>query len=220
MKQIHKVGLIIFLILLADQWLKIYIKTHFNYGESFFLLGQEWAQLHYVENEGMAFGITFDWTYGKLLLSVFRVVMIGGLFWYIRQLIAHRAPAAFLYCIALITAGAIGNMIDSAFYGMIFDVSGDQSYEIAKIVPFGQGYAPFLHGKVVDMFYFPLTTIHFPEWMPVIGGTDYRFFSYIFNVADAAITVGLLYILLFQRHFLKKETPAPVPPPAEAPVES
>lgn len=210
---------VIFLILLADQWLKIYVKTHFSYGESVLMLGQEWAQLHYVENEGMAFGIKFDWTYGKLLLSVFRIVMIGGLFWYIRQLIAHRVPVAFVYCIALITAGAIGNMIDSAFYGMIFNVSGEQSYEVAQLVPFGQGYAPFLHGKVVDMFYFPLTTFDFPEWMPLIGGSTYRFFSYIFNIADAAITIGVLYILLFQRSFLRKEHPATTPPTAEATAE-
>lgn len=204
MKQTVKVALLIFLVLAIDQMSKIYVKTHFNPGESVNIFGLDWARIYFVENEGMAFGITFGWSYGKLMLSLFRLVMVGGIFWYIRQLILTNAPANFIYCIALIAAGAIGNIIDSAFYGMIFDVSSDQTYQIAKLVSFGQGYAPFLYGKVVDMFYFPLTTIHFPDWLPYIGGSSYKFFSYIFNVADAAITIGVASILIFQRNFLRK----------------
>jgi len=204
MKQSYKVALLIFLVLLADQFSKIYIKTHFNYGDSVKMFGLDWARLNFVENEGMAFGIIFDWSYGKLMLSTFRVFMVVGIFWYVRHLIQTKAPVGFVYCVGLIAAGAVGNIIDSAFYGMIFDVSGDQTYELAKFVPFGEGYAPFLHGKVVDMFYFPLTTLHFPEWVPYLGGSQYRFFSYIFNVADAAITVGVFCILVFQRRFLQQ----------------
>jgi signal peptidase II len=211
------VGLLILFVLLLDQFSKIYIKTHFAYGETINIFGLDWARLYFVENEGMAFGITFDWEYGKLMLSLFRIGMVAGLFWYIHRLIAEKAPAGFVYCIGLITAGAIGNIIDSAFYGMIFNVSGEQSYDIAQFVPFGQGYAPFLHGKVVDMFYFPLFTAHFPEWMPGIGGTSYKFFSYIFNVADSAITIGISWILLFQRRFLRSGL-ASVPAQQSAPT--
>jgi signal peptidase II len=158
-----------------------------------------WARLHFVENEGMAFGITFDWAYGKLLLSLFRIVMVLALIFYIRALIQAKMPMGFVFSVGLITAGALGNIIDSAFYGMIFS---DSHYHggLAEMVPFGQGYGTFLHGKVVDMLYFPIKNFELPEWL---GGGNWLFFSPIFNVADAAITTGVLSILLFQRRFFK-----------------
>jgi signal peptidase II len=212
MKQGYKVTLLIFLVLLADQISKVYIKTHFEYNEEILMFGQEWARLHFVENEGMAFGITFDWEYGKLVLSLFRIGMVAGLIWYMRQLMLVRAASGFVYSVGLITAGAIGNIIDSAFYGLIFTASGHHTEGLAQLTPIGQGYGSFLHGKVVDMFYFPMKWINVPEWVPGIGGEQFLFFSPIFNVADAAITVGVVTILIFQRRFFREETPLTTAP--------
>ena len=213
MKRSYIVTLLIFAVLLADQALKIYIKTHFEYNEDVAMYGQNWARLHFVENEGMAFGITFDWEYGKLLLSLFRILMVAGLIWYIGVLIKANAPSGFVYSIGLITAGAVGNIIDSAFYGMIFTES--ERDVVAQWAPFGQGYGTFLHGKVVDMFYFPIKWITLPDWVPAWGGESFLFFSPIFNIADAAITCGVLSILIFQRRFFK-ENPEPAAPLAAA----
>lgn len=201
MKQGYKVAILIFLVLLIDQSLKIYIKTHFEYNEDYAILGLEWARLHFVENEGMAFGITFDWIYGKLILSLFRILMVAGLVWYMRLLMEAKAPKGFVYSVGLITAGALGNIIDSAIYGLIFSSSYHNGM-IAEIVPFGQGYGAFLHGKVVDMLYFPIKYFELPTWL---GGGGFLFFSPIFNIADASITTGVLSILLFQRKFFKNE---------------
>ena len=216
MKRGYQVVLLIFLVLLIDQALKIYIKTNLSTCESDVvrMFGADWAQLRFVENEGMAFGITFDWTYGKLALSSFRIILVGMLIWYIRWLLKMGANMGFVLCMGMITAGALGNIIDSALYGMIFTESpvhdpGD--CQPAAFVPWGEGYGTFLHGKVVDMFYVPMFWVNIPEWVPGIGGERYRFFNSIFNVADAAITVGVILILLFQRRFFK-ETPAPETP--------
>lgn len=168
------------------------------------MFGAQWARLHFVENEGMAFGITFDWVYGKLVLSLFRILMVVGLIWYIRLLMAAKAPTGFIYSIGFITAGALGNILDSTFYGLIFSESLHHDCIPAQLVPFGQGYGTFLHGKVVDMLYFPMKWISMPSWVPLIGGEEFLFFSPIFNVADAAITTGVLCILLFQRRFFKQ----------------
>jgi signal peptidase II len=200
-----KVAAIVFLVLLLDQWLKFHIKLNYEYGQETYLFGKEWAQLKFVENEGMAFGITFDWKYGKLLLSVFRIIMVGGLIWYIGQLIKAKMPNGLVYAVGLITAGAIGNIIDSVFYGLIFTESYHMGGDIAKLVPMGQGYGTFLHGKVVDMLYFPLHNFYVPDWVPYFGGDSYLFFSPIFNIADAAITCGVLSILLFQGSFFKED---------------
>lgn len=202
MKKGYWIAGIIALVLILDQSLKIYIKTHFCTNEEVLMFGQKWARLHFIENEGMAFGITFDWPYGKLLLSLFRIVMVAGLIWYIRMLLSIKAPFGFAVSVGLITAGAIGNIIDSAFYGLIFSASPVHTCEVAGFVPFGQGYGSFLHGEVVDMLYFPMFRINLPEWL---GGGDFLFFSSIFNLADASITTGVLSILLFQRKFFKKE---------------
>ncbi len=200
MKKGHLVALLILFVLLIDQASKFYIKTNFEYNEDLMMFGQNWARLHFVENEGMAFGITFDWTYGKLLLSLFRILMVVGLIFYIRALIAAKVPTGFVLSVGLITAGALGNIIDSAFYGLIFSESHYHG-GVAELVPFGEGYGKFLHGKVVDMLYFPIHYFDMPEWL---GGGSWLFFSPIFNVADAAITTGVLSILLFQRRFFKE----------------
>lgn len=205
LKKGYLVAYLVLVVLIIDQASKFYIKTHFEYNEDLLIFGQNWARLHFVENEGMAFGITFGWEYGKLLLSVFRILMVIGLIWYTRLLLAAKAPSGFIMCIGLITAGALGNIIDSTFYAMIFS---DSTHHIAQLVPWGTGYGHtnelpmggFMHGKVVDMLYFPIKYIEMPEWL---GGETWLFFSPIFNVADAAITTGVLSILLFQRRFFK-----------------
>ncbi|HMX40089.1 MAG TPA: lipoprotein signal peptidase [Saprospiraceae bacterium] len=222
MKKGYRVALLVLMVLVIDQASKFYIKLNFNCQEEVLMFGQRWARLHFIENEGMAFGITFDWEYGKLLLSAFRILMVAGLVYYIRLLISHRAPMGFVYSIGLITAGAVGNIIDSAFYGMIFnDPCTYHGDTLAQLVPFGQGYAHsdplygFLHGRVVDMLYFPMIEQQvIPDWMPLWGGERYTFFSAIFNMADASITCGVLCILLFQRRFfrdamLHEDAPAP-----------
>lgn len=212
MKQGYKVALLVLLVLLIDQATKFYIKTNFALNDEVKMFGLNWARLHFVENKGMAFGIEFNVThgefdYGKLLLSVFRILMVAGLIWYTRMLLRVKAPIGFVYCIGLITAGALGNIIDSTFYALIF-TGGFHDDGLATLAPFGQGYGlaeglpmnGFLHGRVVDMFYFPITTITLPEWL---GGDSFLFFSPIFNVADASITTGILSILLFQRRFFR-----------------
>jgi len=215
LKKGYLVALLVFVVLLIDQASKFYIKTNFEYNEDMLMFGQQWARLHFVENEGMAFGITFGWEYGKLLLSLFRVLMVVGLIWYTRLLLEAKAPTGFIMSIGLITAGALGNIIDSTIYAMIFS---DSTHHIAELVPWGTGYGHtnelpmggFMHGKVVDMLYFPMKYIEFPEWL---GGDTWLFFSPIFNVADAAITSGVFSILLFQRRFFRDgfidETPQP-----------
>ena len=202
-----KVFILAFLVLLLDQWLKFYIKLHFCIGQDQPLLGLDWARLHFVENEGMAFGVTLDWRYGKLMLSVLRLLMIGGLVYYIRTLLRQNAAVGFIYSLGLVTAGAIGNMIDSALYGLIFTASPQVACVLAEQVPVtsGLGYGSFMYGKVVDMFYFPLYEFRAPDWAPFVGGQDVQFFTHIFNLADAAITCGVLSIVVFQRYFFQPE---------------
>ncbi len=163
--------------------------------------------LKFVENEGMAFGLTFGGIYGKLTLSVFRLGAVAMLVFYLKKLLKTGAPMGFMACISLILAGAVGNILDSMFYGLMFSES---SYAggVAQLVPFGQGYEPFLFGKVVDMLHFPLFDFRVPENFPVWGGEEISFFSYIFNVADASIFVGVVSILLFNRDFFNKNDPA------------
>lgn len=192
------IGLIL-IVLLIDQSLKIWVKTHIPYGDAIHLLGWERAQLHFVENNGMAFGISLGKEYGKLALSLFRVIAVGFLIYYIRLLLKSKANLGLLISFALILAGAIGNIIDSAFYGLIFSASYHGN--VAQMFPEEGGYAPFLYGKVVDMLYFPLLKGNFPDWFPQWGGQQYIFFRPVFNIADMSITFGVLNILLFQRSF-------------------
>ena len=174
------------------------------YGEEFLLLGLSWARMHFVENEGMAFGLSFGGSAGKLALSLFRLFAIGLLIYLIKQLARAKEPFGLLVCFSLILAGAIGNMIDSAFYGLIFDNSSPHSGNLAVLFPPEGGYADFLHGRVVDMLYFPLIDTILPEWVPFVGGTRFEFFKPVFNLADTSISVGVIAILLFYRTFFTK----------------
>ncbi|MEO6636891.1 MAG: lipoprotein signal peptidase [Ginsengibacter sp.] len=198
----RNVFIVICLVVLADQALKIYVKTHFHTGESHAILGS-WFRLYFIENEGMAYGWKFGGEWGKMLLTLFRLAaVIFGVF-YIRKIIKEKYHPGFIICAALIFSGALGNLIDSMFYGLIFEDSSMYTYNIAKIFP-AHGYAGFLHGKVVDMLYFPIIrNAHFPAWIPVWGGEDFEFFRPIFNIADASISTGIIAILIFQKRFFK-----------------
>lgn len=195
-----KVTLLVILVLILDQASKIWVKTHMGYGEEIMLIGN-WARLHFTENPGMAFGLELPEPFGKLILSLFRIVAVGGLIYYIRLLQKEGASFGLLCSFALILAGAIGNIIDSAIYGLIFSASGYHYSGLATMFPEGGGYAGFLYGKVVDMLYFPMFSGHFPDWFPVWGGEPYLFFRPVFNIADVAITTGVLSIIVFHRGF-------------------
>ena len=187
---------IVILLLLLDQILKIWIKTHLELHESIEIT--PWFYLCFTENPGMAFGIE---VIGKLFLSIFRIVAVGFIGYYLYSLVKKNYPFGFIACISLILAGAIGNILDSIFYGVIFDHSYGQ---VATLFPEGGGYAGWLHGKVVDMFYFPLIETTWPDWLPIWGGQEFVFFRPIFNLADSAICVGVFLLLIFYRNTLSK----------------
>ncbi|OFX52975.1 MAG: lipoprotein signal peptidase [Bacteroidetes bacterium GWB2_41_8] len=195
MSKIKKSALIVVAVLLVDQILKIWIKTTMALGDEFPVVGK-WFMIHFVENNGMAFGFEFGGEYGKIFLSLFRVVAVFGIGWYISKLAKKEVPMGFLACVSLIMAGAIGNIIDSAFYGLIFN---DSYGQVATLFPEGGGYATFLHGRVVDMFYFPLISGIYPDWIPFAGGGEFLFFRPVFNIADSAITIGIFSIMIFYR---------------------
>ncbi len=173
-------------------------------GESHPVIGN-WFRLYFIENEGMAYGWKFGGEWGKMILSLFRLAaVIFGIF-YLLRIVKNKYHPGFIACVALIFAGALGNLIDSMFYGIIFEESSASLLNIAKIFP-DQGYAGFFHGKVVDMLYFPIIrNTHFPSWVPVWGGEDFEFFRPIFNLADAAISTGVIAILLFQKRFFGQQ---------------
>jgi signal peptidase II len=198
---LKKAAFIIFFVLIADQILKIWIKTHMTLGEGIPVFGN-WFILHFTENEGMAFGMRFGGSFGKLILSIFRIIAVAGIGWYLIHIIKQGAKTGLVICISLIFAGALGNIIDSAFYGMIFSES--KLHEVATMFPPEGGYGSFLHGKVVDMLYFPLIKGIYPSWIPVWGGSQFIFFRPVFNIADSSITVGVISLILFQRKFFKK----------------
>ena len=192
------VVIVLALVLLIDQSSKFWVKLNMAYGEEFLLFGLNWARIHFVENEGMAFGISLGGKIGKLLLSLFRIGAVIFLIYIIRQMIENRQPLGLIISLSLILAGAIGNILDSAFYGIIFSQSTYHG-QVAELFPEQGGYAPFLFGKVVDMLYFPLVDTVLPEWVPFRGGQRFEFFKPVFNVADSSITTGITIILLFYR---------------------
>lgn len=200
--KVRHISIIVLVLLIADQILKIWVKTNFHLGESIVVI-PNWFQLLFVENNGAAFGMqiaqtgSFDW--GKLALSLFRIVLIGGLGYYTYTLVRQKAPAGVLVGLALIIAGALGNILDSAFYGLIFSASTP-----ATVAEFGGSYAPFMMGKVVDMFYFPLFQwSNHPEWMSFLFDSQGYFFGPVFNLADAYISIAVVYMLIFQYKFFK-----------------
>jgi signal peptidase II len=191
--------LFIVMILIADQILKIWIKTHMQIGEEIHLLGNR-GMIHFIENNGMAFGMEMGGKPGKLILSVFRIIAIIGIGWFLNSLINKKTNLGLILAVSAIMAGAIGNIIDSAFYGMIFNESYNQ---VAVMFPPEGGYSSFLHGRVVDMFYFPLINTHWPEWSPIKPGESFIFFRPVFNMADSAITCGVISIILFQKSMFR-----------------
>ncbi len=196
-----KVLLIIIPILLIDQILKIWIKTNMHLGEEYNVIGN-WFIIHFIENNGMAFGMEFAGEFGKVFLTVFRIFAIGTLGWYLNKLVKKQTNFGLILSFSLILTGALGNILDSVFYGVLFSES--TFFSVATFLPEGGGYAGLLHGKVVDMFYFPIIESYYPDWVPFMGGKDFIFFRPVFNIADSAITIGVLILILFQRKFLAK----------------
>jgi len=186
MKGYTKPLIAIFLVLLADQALKTWIKTHMYLGQEFNIIGK-WFIIHFTENNGMAFGMEFGGEFGKLALSLFRIAAVAGIGYGLHYLIKHKYHRGLILNVALIFAGALGNIIDSVFYGKIY------------------GYETWFHGRVVDMLYFPIAEGHFPSWIPIWGGDEFVFFRPVFNLADAAISVGVILILIFQKNYFKED---------------
>lgn len=181
-------------ILVIDQVVKVVVKTHMQMGEEFSVLGS-WFRIHFIENEGFAFGIALGGDVGKVVLTLLRLVASVGIGWLIVRMVGRGTRTSLVVSMSLILAGAVGNLIDSCFYGLIFNES---YYNVATLFPPEGGYAPLLHGRVVDMFYFPLFAFDWPQWVPFVGGKHFEFFNAIFNVADAAITVGIVWLLIDQ----------------------
>ncbi|MDY6424270.1 MAG: lipoprotein signal peptidase [Bacteroidales bacterium] len=194
MKELRKPLILILLILVIDQLIKIYVKAHFAIGDDVKVLGLDWFRIHFLENKGMAFGMSFGNTIGKFLLTLIRVVLSVAIFIYMNKLIKRGEKKIIIYSFALIFAGAVGNIIDCLFYGIIFNES--TVFAAATMFPADGGYAPFLFGRVVDMFYFPLIDTTWPDWIPFVGGNNFRFFNAIFNFADASITIGVVLLLV------------------------
>ena len=184
-------------VLLIDQMIKIWVKTSMTLHESIHVT--DWFYITFIENNGMAFGMQLG---SKIVLSLFRVIAISALGYYIWLEVKRKAKTGYLVCLSLVLAGAAGNLIDCMFYGLMFNASSP--YYLSYFVPFGTGYAPFLMGKVVDMFYFPLIEMEWPQWMPFVGGDHFVFFSPVFNFADSCISVSVVWILLFYRQEISR----------------
>lgn len=186
MKGYTKPLIIIVLVLLSDQLIKTWVKTNMYLGQEFKVIGNR-VLIHFTENNGMAFGMEFGGEFGKLALSLFRIIAVAGIGYGVHYLIKHKYNRGFILNTALIFAGALGNIIDSVFYGKIY------------------GYETWFHGRVVDMFYFPLLEGKFPSWIPIWGGDDFIFFRPVFNLADAAISIGVILILIYQKRYFKED---------------
>lgn len=193
---------LIAIILFIDQLSKFWVKLNMTIGQDFKVLGDKFL-IHFIENPGMAYGMEFGGEYGKLFLTVFRIIAVGGIGYGLHYMIQNKYNRGFILNVALIFAGAVGNIIDSVFYGVIFSES--TYYDKAVLFPDAGGYASLLHGKVVDMLYFPLMNGTFPTWFPIWGGEDFLFFRPVFNIADSAISVGVFLILIFQKKYFKEE---------------
>lgn len=212
--------LIVALIIIADQALKIWIKTSFDTGPVTNVFGLKWFQLYFIENSGMAWGWNFGNDSGKMVLTLFRLAAVIFGTWYIARIVKQHYQKGFIVCVSLIYAGALGNLIDSMFYGMIFDKGLHYDASLHDYIGYSgvasfssNGYSSFLHGSVVDMLYFPIVRSTFPSWVPFVGGEEFEFFSPIFNIADAAISVGVITLFVFQKRFFKKHSKK-----AESPV--
>lgn len=215
--KIRHVVFIILIIIFIDQALKIWIKTGYEVGPVTNVFGLRWFRLHFIENPGMAWGWKFGNETGKMILTLFRLGAVIFGTWYLGRIVKQKYSRGFIICAALIYAGALGNLIDSMFYGMIFDQGlhynpliqdYDTYQDVAKFS--SKGYSSFLHGSVVDMLYFPfLEDKYFPSWVPWVGGDKFTFFSPIFNIADASISTGVITLLIFQKRFFKKHSDEP-----------
>ena len=191
--------IIVIAILLVDQIIKIWVKTHMHLHECIAIT--DWFKICFIENKGMAFGMEIG---SKLVLSVFRIFAVCVIGYYIYLQVKQKVRTGYIICLSMVLAGALGNIIDCMFYGLIFNASSP--FYVSYFVPFGDGYAPFLMGKVVDMFYFPLIVTTWPDWIPFVGGDDFVFFSPIFNLADASISVAVVLLLIFYRRELSTIT--------------
>lgn len=196
---LRKAGLLIALILIIDQVSKIYIKTNFTLGEEVYVF--DWFRILFVENEGMAWGMKLPGAYGKLLLTLFRLFAIVGIGYWLYDSIKKQLPKVVLIALCLVSAGALGNIIDSVFYGLIFN---DSLGQVATFLPESGGYASLFHGKVVDMLYFPIWSGYLPEWIPFKGGDYFVFFEPVFNIADTSISIGIGLLLLFNKSAFPK----------------
>jgi len=192
---------LILIVLLLDQTLKIWIKTNMTLGQEYRIIGN-WFIIHFTENNGMAFGMEFWGKGGKIFLTLFRILAVVGIGWYLKHLIREKAPKMLIFSISLIMAGALGNILDSVFYGVIFDES---FYKLATFLPQEGGYSTWLQGRVVDMLYFPVLKGNYPDWFPFWSNQPFIFFRPVFNLADSAITIGVAYILIFERAFFKHQ---------------
>ena len=202
MKGYTKPAILILVVLLIDQISKFWIKLNMTLGQEYPIFG-DWFIIHFTENNGMAFGMEFGGELGKLALSLFRILALGGIGYGIHYMVKHKYNRGFILNVALIFAGALGNILDSAFYGVIFSES--TWFDKAVLLPAEGGYSSLLHGKVVDMLYFPLISGTFPSWVPFWGGEEFLFFRPVFNIADTAITIGVILILLFQKKYFKED---------------